>query len=265
MAIITSNDFITVANAGITVQSTATGFAKANVMIYNHLKRRWRMDALTKSDSNPVMYFDMSAAQTVAAVVLDDVNFDKVIIVGHGSDLSDDWSGADYTSGAVTISNDAQVNRYKVYIPLTAFNYRWLGIIVPDAASAVGAYTTKWEIGRVGILDSVTTFTKNMARNYQRGAQRKYSEVELKSGHVDRISDGEIGWIGTLNFTHRTTAQEADLTTLNNLDISETLIFYENNSDTSKVYFCLRDDNYVGTMVTNSVVTGNSIRLRERI
>lgn len=265
MAIIIDNDLILVAGSAISVQSTADGFSKANVMIMDSLKRRWRMDSYTESDTNPVMRIDMGAAKTVEAVVLDDVNFSKVNIKGHATDLSDNWAAADFETTAQTVSCDAQTGRYKIYIPLTAFNYRWLAIIVPTASSPVGTYTSKIEIGRIALLDTATEFTKNMSYGYERGAERAYSELELKSGHTERETDGPIRWVGRLNFSHRTTTQETDLTTMNNYDIGDTLVFYENNSDTSKCYICERDTNYMGTVIANGVVTGSTIKLREKI
>jgi len=265
MSIILDNDIITVIESAVTVQSTATGFNKVNVMNHAYLKRRWRMDALTKSDTNPVMYFDMSSAQTVAAIVLDDVNFDKVIIKGHATSLTTDWTAASFTTTTLTVSKDMQTDRYKIYIPLTSFNFRWLAIIVPTTATAVGSYTSKWEIGRVVLMDTATEFSRNMSVGYERGAERAYSELELASGHLERNIEGEIKWTGTLYFNYRKGAEENDLTTLNNMDIGATLVFYENNGDTSKVYICLRDDNYSGTYLAEGIVQGSSIKLRERI
>jgi hypothetical protein len=263
--IIFSSDLITVVDAEITAQSTSSGFSKADVMDLWHLKRRWRMNTADKSAINPIIYFDMGAAKTVTHIMLDDVNFSKVLILGHASDLSTDWTAASFSSAETTISNDAQVNRYKVIIPLTAFNYQWLAICVPSAASAVGSYTTKWEIGRVAILDSVNTFTKNMAYGYVRGAKQARLDLELSSGHRERHKIGAIQWNGTLSFSHRSTTEEADLTTLNNLDIDAPLFFYENNGDTSKCYLCLRDDDYMGTHLYANLLTGSTIRLTELI
>jgi len=265
MAIILDNDLITVVNAKITVQSTATGFAKANVFNFAHLKRRWRMDTATKSNINPIMYFDLGAAKTIVAVVLDDVNFDEVVIKGHATDLGTDWTTASFTTDTITIDKDAQTNRYKTFIPLTDFNYQYLAILVPTTAQAVGDYTGNWQIGRVGLLKTATEFSKNMSYGYQRGAQRAFREVSLESGHNERESTGPIQWTGSLQFGFRRIAQETDLTTLNNMDIGETLIFYENDEDTSKVYFCLRDDNYEGTIESTGIIKGKAIRLLERI
>lgn len=263
--IVISNDIIEVADAEITAQSSASGFAKADVMDMWRLKRRWRMNTADKSSVNPILYFDMGAAQTVTHVMLDDVNFDKVIILGHASSLTTDWTTASFSSGEVAISCDAQVNRYKVIIPLTAFNYRWLAICVPAAASAVGSYVTKWEVGRVAILDSVTTFTRNMSYGYVRGASRQYKDTTLLSAGRERATVGEMQWSGTLSFGNRRTSDESDLTTLNNLDIGEPLIFYENMDDTSKCYICLRDDHYFGTLTQYNIVSGTTIKLVELV
>lgn len=263
--IIVSTDIIEVADAEITAQSTDSGYAKADVMDLWHLKRRWRMGTADKSSINPIIYFDMGEAKTVTHIMLDDVNFSKVVILGHASDLSTDWTAASFSSGEVAISCDAQVNRYKVVIPLTAFNYRWLAVCVPAAASAVGSYTSKWQIGRVVILDSATTFTKNMAYGYQRGSRQGYKELSLASGHRERYKIGDVQWEGILSFGHRTSAEEADLTTLANLDIDDPMVFYENNSDTSKCYLCLRDDHYMGTVKYSNLLTAQTMKFTEII
>lgn len=263
--IIISSDLISVADGGITAQSTASGFAKDDVMDFWHLKRRWRLNTANKSSTNPIIYFDLGAATTVTSIFLNDVNFSKVLILGHASSLTTNWAAATFSSGEVAVSVDAQVGRYKVYVPLTSFNYRWLAICVPSAASAVGSYTTKWEIGTVCILNSISTFTENMTYGYVRGAKQARIDLESASGHRERTKIGAVRWEGVLSFGHRTTTEEADLTTMNNLDIDDPLVFYENNSDTSKAYLCLRDDDYMGTQVANSVVTGSTIRLTELI
>lgn len=263
--IIISSDILEIATGGITAQSTASGFSAVDVMDFWHLKRRWRMNTANKSSINPIIYFDLGAATTVTSVMLNDVNFSKVVILGHASDLSTNWTAASFTSGVIAISRDAQVGRYKVYIPLTAFDYRWLAICVPSAASGVGSYTTKWEIGTVAILDSVNTFTRNMSYGYVRGAKQAKIDLESASGHRERHKIGALQWNGTLSFGHRSTTEEADLTTLNNLDIDDPLVFYENNSDTSKCYICLRDDDYMGTHMYQNLITGSTIRLTELI
>ena len=44
---------------------------------------------------------------------------------------------------------------YKIYIPAVA-SKRWMAVQVPAAATAVGGYTAKWEVGSAVVLDSIT-------------------------------------------------------------------------------------------------------------
>lgn len=260
--IIIDDNFTTVAASHITIKGTTNAYEASNVMDFIHLKRRWRMSDATKSDSFPIMRFLLdSASATHAALVLDDVNFDKVMVFGNSSDMGTDWSGASYVSSVITISKDDQVNRYKAYIPLTNFGYAYGAIGVPTTASPVGTATGNWEIGRVLWMKTANAFTQNMGRDYKRGAEQPFNENAVG----DRETTGPVQWVGTLAFSYRTQAQEADLTTLNNKDISNTLVFYENNGDTSKVYVCLRDNSYVGTYYGGNSVKGSSIKLKERV
>ena len=265
MGLIISDDILQINNTEITARSTATGFAKKNVMNFWHLKCRFRADDLTKSDTNYLIKFDLGSAQTVVGVMLNDINFDKACIYGHASDLGTDWSTASYDSGDISVSLDNIVNRYKAYIPLTAFNYQWLAVAVPSAASVVGTYTTKWEVGEVAILDSVTTLAKTMSYGYQRQASKAFRDIELPYGGVERVALGDnLRWAGNTIFGNRTKTQENELWTVNAMDNAKPIVFYENDGDTSKVYVCTKGD-YVGTIIANDAVIGNTITFREII
>ena len=267
MGIILSNDYLQIADTNIYARSVASGFSKANVMDYWHLKRRLRAGDLTKSDINPIYRFDMTSAQTIVGIVLIDVNFNKVRIRGHATDLGVNWAASTFDSGADHIvSLNTQINRYHIYIPLTAFNLRWSAIMTPAAASAVGSYTTYWEIGSVVLLDSVTTLTKNMAYGYARQASKAYQDITLAHGGGERISLGDQRkWEADVIFGNRILTDEAELWTIDNYDIGKPLIFYENDGDTSKVYLCLRDSGYEGTIEADNIVKGNMIRFKELI
>jgi len=266
--IIVSNDIISIADAEITAQSTADGFDKVNVMDFWRLKRRWRMNTLTKSNTNPIMIFDLGETKTIPAFFLNDVNFDKVLIKGHASNLTTDWTAASFDSGILSISEDDQVKRSKVYIPATAFAYRWLAICVPTTASAVGSYVIKWEMGTVILLEDTTLFMHNMSPDYERGGTQSYGEVKIKTRPKGRTKFGPIRWEGILQFGIRSTAQEADLLTLNNMNIANPLVFYENGTDgddTSKVYLCVRDSQYKGSLIYSSTIQTTSIKLIELV
>ena len=76
MAIIVSNDFISVANAEITARSEYSNYVKIGVMDYWHLNRQFRANDVTANDY--LLKFDMTSAQSVEGVFLNDVNFDTV-------------------------------------------------------------------------------------------------------------------------------------------------------------------------------------------
>lgn len=262
--LIISGDFCS--SGIITSISEATGFSDDNVNDYWHLKMRYRCNALPKSDTDFVLKFDMKTAQTVAAIVINDVNSDYIRIRGHATDLANNWAGATFDSGDVAVSLDPVVNRYKVYLPLTAFNYRWLALQMPAAASAVGDYTAKWEVGSVVPLDSVTELSRNMSFGYQRTAEKPYEDIPIPHGGFQRASLGDdLAWADDVVLGRRTETEELELWTINRYDIGSPVILYENRGDASKVYLCLRDDAYQGTLVTNNSVVGNTIRFKELI
>ncbi len=257
MGIIYSNDFI--AASAITAQSTASGFDPDNVQDYWRLKRRWRMDSADKSNINPILRIDMGAAKTVEAIFLNDINFDKVLILGHASDLGTDWTAADFTSGIISVSYDPVVGRYKVYIPHSAFNYRWIAPCVPTTASAVGPYQTKWEVGTVVLLDTVTELSKNMSYGYERGPKQD----TVDTGSHSSVATSEVYWEGTAKFKTRTVAQEAEVLALGKISMEDPMIFYENNGDTSKCYLCRRLSDYSGSQDAYNLVNGRPISFRE--
>lgn len=265
--IILTNSFINVTDAYITARSQATGYDKQNVVDLWHLMRRFRADDLTKSDTNPLLVFDFGAAQDVAAVAVIGVNFDKVRIKGHDSDLGTDWSAADFDSGNVSVSMNALTRRYQCYVPLTAFDYRYLAVMTPAATSAVGSYTDAWEVCKVAIVESATPLSVNMGYGYRRKAAKPYKDVSLLHGGGERVGLGDARrFEATLVFDGlRAESEEAEMWALNALDESGPVLFYENRGDTSAVYVCLRDDGYEGVVVHNGLVEGNQIRIRELV
>jgi len=260
MGIIYSNDFIEA--SAITARSVDSGppaFAAENVQDYWHLKRRLRLDEADKSNINPILRIDIGAAKTVEAVFLNDINFDTVLILGHASDLTTDWTAADFTSGIVSVSHDPLVGRYKIYVPLTAFNYRWIAICVPTTASAVGPYQTKWEVGTVVLLDTVTELSKNMSYGYERGPKQD----TVDTGSHSSVATSEVYWEGTAKFKTRSVAQEAEVLALGKISMEDPMIFYENNGDTSKCYLCRRLYDYSGSQDAYNLVNGGPISFRE--
>ena len=259
-------DTDSIQNPGLTAVSSrtlASGFDDANILSLTRMKKRFRANDLTKTDWLLKFYFPGSQALT--AIVLDDVNFDKVTIQGHATDS---WGAPSFTT-TVSISRDNRVQRYKAYIPLTSFNYAYLRIYIPTDATAVGTYTTKWEVGRVACLASPTTLSVNPAE-YRWTAPKARKLVELPDGptSVVQLSDSHR-FEATLTFSNALDSTAlADLETLNELDSAQALVFYENGTDTSKVYICYKANDIEVTRVSgygDGIVTGNTLKLVEYI
>lgn len=260
--LIYSQDFITVANAKITSRSDTAGYAKIDIMDYWHLKARHRAGDLTKSDVNPLFIFDFDAAKSVIAVYLSDVNYDKVRIRAHASDLTTNWTTSTYDSGDITLSQNAWTGRYQGYVPCP-FNLRYMAICTPAAAGAVGSYTTYWETGCVAILDSVTTLSKNIAYPLQQETQHSFVDV----GRTGRVSlSSVVGWVGGINFGIRLKTDETEAKAFGRLDKSTPVLIYLNQSDTSEAYLCVVDQGYSSEWIAlNAVQSGSTIRVRELI
>lgn len=260
--IIVSDDIIAVTDAMLSVKSELTGYNDENMLVLTSLERAFRANNATANDW--LWKVNFGAAQVVAAVVLSDVNFDKVIIEGHASDV---WTAPSFTSGSVTISKNAMTNRYSVYVPLTAFNYQFLRAYIPADASAVGRYTTKWHIGSMCCLSAATAFSTNMAAPYTRRAPIPYSDIQLDNGCTRRVKLGNLKRLEVdISFgSARTTTGEGELWTMDATDIGLPVVFYENLSDTSMVMIGMRDGNYEGTQIFNGITVGNVIRFKELV
>jgi len=253
---IITDDFIDLGT--ITSRSEVAAYPDDNVKEYWHLKRRFRANDVTKDDW--LLKFDFGAAKTVEGVFLNDVNFDKVKIQGHATDT---WTSPSYDGSIVEIGLDERVNRYKVFIPISGFNLQWMRIFIPATATAVGSYTTKWEVGSVVVLDTVPTISKNAM---MRTSSKAFKDIALPHGGFERVELGSnLRWEGEITIEQRAEVDEAEYWAINALDSAKPLVFYENAGDTNKAYLCLRDTNYEGNRLYKGLVQGNTIRLKELI
>jgi hypothetical protein len=258
--IIISDDFLDLGT--ITSRTEATGYPDDNVEDYWHLGKRFRADDAT--DTDWLLKFNMGAARSVAAIMLNNVNFDHVQFQLHSADA---WGAPDHDSGDLTVSLNTIINRYNIiYVPSAVVTKQWLQIYIPATASPVGSYTTKWEVGSVVVLDSYTQFGHNMSWGYSRKAVQAYQEMPLPHGGFEIANLGDHKqWIGRTVFGARAVADEADLWTLNQIAPGSPMVFYENDSDTSKVYLCVRSTDYEGTIISNAAITGSDMEFRELI
>ena len=149
--VVFSNDFVSINSTSVTGRNASTSYPAINVTDNWHLKRCFRSTDSTGDANNPLLIFDMGSAKTVEAVMLNNVNFNTVKIMGSSANLSTDWSTCANGSN-VAIGQDEIVGRYKAYIPTTSgFNYQYLAVVVPATASLVdsGGSTAVLEVGTV--------------------------------------------------------------------------------------------------------------------
>ena len=258
--IIVTDDFIDL--GAITSRSEATGYADDNVEDYWHLKRRFRADDVT--DTDWLLKCNLGAAKSVEAIVLCDVNFDHVQFQLHAADA---WGAPDHDSGDLTISQFDVTKRYNIiYIPAAAVTKQWIRVYIPNTASPVGDYTTKWEVGALVVLDTATALSKNMSYGYSRTAEKAFETIRLPHGGHEVVKLGsDLKAVIKAYFGYRTKAGEAELWTLNAMSPGDPLIFFENDGDTSAVYLCTKDNAYEGEVVANNLVKGNAIQFTELI
>jgi len=252
--IILSNSFVDVADASITARSALTGYDKINVMDRWNIERCFSANDLTANDY--LLKFDFGAAQTLVGIFLNDVNFNKVKIQANATDA---WTAPTYAGTDLTVSQNKVTGRYQIYIPLTAFSYRYLRLFIPTGTAAVGSYTTKWSLGTVCFLSAATELAHNMSYDYGQMGKHFY-----KTSVNERVQTGKkIRWDGSLVFGNRTKTDEAELWTINRMNMALPFVYYENFGDTSAAYLCVRDDSIETKWTSYSGVTGNSIKIKE--
>jgi hypothetical protein len=256
--IIISNSIISVSSSNITARSQDPKYPRINVLDNWHLVRHYRSTDATASTW--LLKIDFGSTQQLTGIFLNDVNFEKVRIEGSDDDTS--WGAPSYAS-THTISKDERVDRYKIFISATDFNYRYMRIFIPTGTTVASTHTV-WKVGTVVCLSSHLIFNENMAYGYQRSANRTYEDISLPHGGVERVSLGDyLAWSGQAVFNVVASSNESDLWTLNAMNISNPIVFYENAGETDKAYLCLRDSAYTGTVITNDLVKCSVIRFKE--
>ena len=259
MAVIYSADFIDLGT--ITSRTEASGYSDDNVADKWRLKRRFR--AGDNNTNDWLLKFNLGSAKSVAAIVLLDVNFDTVQFQGHASDS---WGAPSYESSELTVSQNKLTGRYNIYATIGE-TYQWWRIFIPSGASAVGSYTSKWEVGTVAILDSATEFTRNISYGYTRSAEDAIKEIKLPHGGVEAvdIGGGVLKWIGEFEWENIQETNEDEVWALGRQGRAAPLIWYENDGDTSQVYCCRRATNFTGTIQGYNQRSTSIIRLEELI
>lgn len=251
MTIIFSDDFIDYTPSARVADAS---YPATNVAELWHLIRVFKSTGSTANDW--LLKLDMASAQAVAAIVLNHVNFESVTIQGNDIDV---WTSPAFTD-TVSIVRDPAVNRYKAFIPLTSFNYRYLRIFIPSGQTPANG--SVWYVGSVVLLASYTSLARQPA-TISRTADIPFNEVEIGGRVVDIVPMGTLlGWSGSISFSSRRTSDESELWTLNSINPGSPMILYD-DLDTAAVY-CVRKVNwYEGKKKGGRKVSGNSIDFEE--
>lgn len=231
-----------------------------NICDFRHLKKDYRAQDATLDDW--LLKIDFGAAQTLAALFLNDVNFNKVKIEGNATDV---WTSPSF-SETFNIGLDDRVQRYKAYLtPTLTFNYRYLRIYIPADATKVWSLPV-WAVGSVAALESVITLSPNITYGYEYDSDIEVNDKDKLSGGKERSGRGtNLKWTGEIPIGRRTPTDEAQLWTLNALNRAEPHVLYENEGSTQYAYLCWREGPVRITREANRRIQAAPIRFTEII
>ncbi|MFH2129768.1 MAG: hypothetical protein ABIK68_05280 [bacterium] len=241
MGIIFSQNTISITGK-VSARTANASYPVTNVAIWDSLVQHFRADDALANDW--LLKIDFTAATPVAALFINHCNFDSITIQGNATDV---WTSPSFTS-TVSISKDRYVGRYKAFIALTAFNYRYLRLFIPTGETPTGG-EGYWFVSSVIPVSATTEFSLSMDYPYARGAGKPFKDNEFPSGKKERILTGSHKkWMGRISWGTRPSNSESDMLTLHEMDIEDPLIYFENMGDTSRAYYCLRDNAYENTL-----------------
>jgi len=177
---------------------------------------------------------DTGAAGTaIAGVYLGGLNVTSVTIEGNDTDS---WASPSF-SQAVMISQDAELLKYKAFVALTDFEYRYLRIVVPVQSTTDGE--SFFRIGVAALMSAADELPINPQYSYERAPGWPHEEVELDGGGVETLILGLcMRFEAELEFQARQT-HEATFHAINAVQPGQPFIFYENgwhDGGTEKAY-----------------------------
>lgn len=258
--LIFSGSYTLATNNQISMPTEHSTYPKINVMDLFHLKRCTRS---SNTATGSLIQFDFSSAATIEGIVLNDVNFDTVEIKGNNTDS---WGSPSFESSELGVYNDEVVNRYKVYIPLTNFFYRYLQVSLPTGVAEVGSSLGVWSIGSIMLITDAITLSRNMSYGYSKTSSLPFEDILLGNGGIERVKLGDNLLANIqIPFRIRRETEEAELWTLNRVDMSVPICIFVNLDNTSGVYICVRDNSYTSKLVQHNQVKGNTLKFKELV
>lgn len=232
-------------------------YVAANLKLWAYPRRHWRSPNTTVTN----IVLDMTTSKALQALVLGDSNFSQCHIEGNATDV---WTAPSFrypVAGELTITKDPETARRSVYVPLTAFNYRYLRIVIP--AQTPDNSNTYFRIGSVVLLDTLLELKRNPAYPYDTLADEKIKQVEFESGAEEDVVLGDAIWKGTCRWEKCLPEYLSDFWTINSLGKSALLVFYENNGEDWRAYVVKRRTAVERSWTTSNLHAIQSVTFKE--
>lgn len=239
-----------------TASSESSNYPASNIKLYDHLRRHYRSGVSTEVS----IVLDFTSAKNVKVLYLNDVNFANVTIQGNSTNA---WTSPPL-SQSHTVLFDEQVQRRKLCVVLTTFNYRFMRVLIPAQTPTDGM--SIFRIGNVLCCGSMLTLTTNPSYPYVR--QASYPEplqVSFLSGGKELVETGNYKiWTGEFGFDHL--SSESDIWTLDAIRANEHIVFFENRGNSSKAYQCRKMQGYeVEEQRAGGYIKTNIVKFQEVI
>ena len=250
-------NFINITDAMVTVSGQDTNYPKANMLNLANLRRHYRSLVTTET----TVVIDFGSARAVAGLLLNDVNFTAATIQGNATNV---WTSPSF-SLSVTISADERVNRRKSFTQLTAFNFRYLRVVIPaQTPTDVLAY---FRIGTLVCASSLLQLSSNPSYPYSyQAAYPEPKEVRFPTGGFEQVDMGSYKtWSGSFSYNVAVKTSVTDLWTLDTLKPTDYIVFAENRGDSSKSYLCKKRGSIEIDETHHNIYKSNVINFEEVI
>lgn len=188
----------------------------------------WAQD----TDTTPTLTLDQGGTATIAAILLDHVNFPDVLLETSADGLS--WTAYDILdTPLVTRLPSTSWPRRAGYALLTGVTARFLrltpGLLDPGE--------TQHKVGAIALVPAVRTLTRNFNTPVRLGKNEPATRLDYPNAGGETHADGRPFLAGTLVASPWPRPEcDADFYALDGLDIGAPFLLFENNGDASAGY-----------------------------
>ena len=253
-----SQDYVLLTDSMLSVRAAEqAGYPKVHVADWWDLNRKFMDGDGLANDW--LLKIDFGTTQILSGLFINHTNISEVTIQGS----ADDTTYTDVAASQV-ISLDSRVSRYKVFIGLSSFTYRYLRIFIPSGASKTdnGSY---WWISSIVPMASYYSLGINPSWGYTYSVSQGYAEIKKGNGSIQRVakSDNKVFSYEMTFGIGKDTDVESTMNMLNSFNLAKPLIFYENQGNDAHAYLCVQDNSLSVRWEGPGVMSGSTLRLKE--